>query len=646
MTLRPPLSLKLIDRFELRDGAAAIPLTSAPARQLLAYLALCPGGRESRARLAAMFWEDQTEGDGRRNLRQTLHVLKAALGDRDGLLSTDKSEIALTPGAVETDCAALSAAVEAGEVPPALAQRTMIHDGLLAALDARSDTLNTWVVLQRRDFETRLRAGLERLLAKGVAAVGQQAAHALLKLDPADETATRYLLQRYFDLGDSARALRIYAELWDHLEEHYGSEPSEATMVLVAELKGREPGAPAPAPTDRFAGPAVGLRIGVRTSLVSSKDDEADFILQVFRSELIAQLVKFRETEVVDLTQAQSATDYVLNLGIARQNASLLVLATLSRTSDGVVIWSEKLERLAEDWWGVQAGLASRIASSCNLNVSRARLAEISNLSTVQRAVDHWLLGQKSVRVTTKESWAEAERHFRRSIELDPEFSLAYSSLSQLQNGLHLVRPGYFRRPEVHRESKALANRAVELDPADSRAHLHRAWAACLLGEYDQAENSFEMARSCNANDPWTLMSSALGAAFAGDCDAALGLTARCFNEGWATGRLYWGYQSTILFLAGDDEGCVAAADNVRGSIVNFPAWAAAALWRLGRGEEAAARWRGFEADARARWDAPAPPSTPDVLDWFVSLFPIRSEQAKSRLREGATGAAARYTGR
>lgn len=633
------LRLSLIDGFGLIRDGRSISIASAPARALLSYLALCPGKRESRVRLAALFWEDQTEADGRRNLRQSLHVLKTALGDASDIIHSDKTEIGVDPACLVTDSEILIQKAEAGDVPAELTARALIHDGLLKALDARGETLGTWVILQRRDLEARLRSALEHTLAGGVAIVSQQAAHALLRLDAADEIATRYLMRRYFELGDTARALKIYAELWNHLEEHYDCEPSEDTMALVAELKAAEPGTPTSA-AETAEGPAVGLRIGVRTSIQSKDDDDASFMLQAFHSELIAQLVKFRETEVVDLTLAAIAVDYALNMAIARSGGSYLVIATLSRVSNGVVIWSERLERLAENWWTLQAALASRIASSCNLSISRARLTEISKASTVQRAVDCWLLGQKCVRETTKESWLEAEDHFRMSIKLDPDFSMAYSSLSQLQNGLHLVRPGYFRSNDIHKESKALANRAVELDPADSRAHLHRAWAACLLGEYEQAASSFELARRCNANDPWTTMSSALGAAFASDYDLALSLTRRCFDEGWVTGRLYWGFQSNILFLSGDEEGCIAAAGNVRGSIVNFPAWEAAALWRLGRTDEAQARWAAFEADVRGRWDGDAPPTGERVLEWFLSLFPIRSAAAKSRLREGATGAA------
>ena len=608
--LSPSLTarLSLLDGFELVLDGAPAPLRSEPARLLLAYLALRPDGRERRSRLAAMLWEEKDDALARQNLRQTLHVLRSALGSARDLVGADKQFVALGHGGLATDCADLVAAVEAGDVPAILLRRGRLHEAILTAVEPPGEIFHSWLSLHRADYETRLRTALERIVALGLDSSAQQAAHALLKLDPADESASRYLIGRYAAIGDRARAMRIYQELWNHLDEVYDSEPSPETQALLVGLK--VDGPPTPPPRPQAPADASALRVGVCLEVDPRAEDEARFMVKTFQSELIVQLAKFRELETVDLTVATLPVDFTLSLSAASTGGSVLIVARLVQTEGGAVVWSDTLEGVARNWWALQARLAGRIATSCNIGATRARLLSISRTAKVERAVDLWLLGQRCMREAEPGGWRAAEKHFRGAIRLDPEFSAAYSSLAQLQNGLHLVRPGVIRSPETHRESKSFANRAVELDPADSRAHLHRGWACALLGEHDQAAASFGMALRCNANDPWTLMSAALGTAFGDDLDLSFELMNRCVEEGWATGRLHWGYRATILFLAGDDDGCVAAARNVDASLINFPAWEAAALWRLGDRRRAASRWVAFERVARERWDAPSPATT------------------------------------
>jgi hypothetical protein len=75
--------------------------------------------------------------------------------------------------------------------------------------------------------------------------------------------------------------------------------------------------------------------------------------------------------------------------------------------------------------------------------------------------------------------------------------------------------------------------------------------------------------------------------------------------------------------MIGDYEGCVAAADFAGDLNPNVPGWKTAALYHLGRKEQAAAELERFFAVVRARWsvqedgdagrnDALAPPPFPD----------------------------------
>ena len=217
---------------------------------------------------------------------------------------------------------------------------------------------------------------------------------------------------------------------------------------------------------------------------------------------------------------------------------------------------------------------------------------------------------------------------------------MGYSSLARMKNSRHLMTPGLFRDTRTHLESKALATQAVTLDPRDSRAHLHRGWASCLLGEYDQASASFALARECNPNDPWTTLSSGLGAAFSDDLELAQHLSQRVIDAGWTTAPFQWGFHAPIRFLAGQLEACVRACETCSDAIINIPGWRAAALWHLGREQDARLAWGEFEALARPAWIDGTRPDTKQMRDWLLSCFPISNAAAMSFFAEGVNGAA------
>ncbi len=543
-------------------------------------------------------------------------------------------------GSVVSDHDLLLEDLRSGVVPDSVVSTGRIGTRLLADLQETGELFAGWLRLKRTEFENDLRNHLEAIVDDSDPEQAQRAARALLSLDPADEKAARHLMRVYDDHGETGRALDIYAALWDHLDVEYGQEPSLPTQELIAAIKSGSRVQPQ-AEAGVRGGPRVSYRIGVLPVTAPGQSDDARATGDLFRTELISRLVRFRELDVIDTGVRESEADYALKLSIAATDEHLALIATLTGVDDGRVVWSDRLERLALNWWDHQANLAGRLAAACSLSLSRTRLSEISRAPVTSAAVDHWLLGQKLLNDFRADSWTRSADCFRRAIDVDPDLSMAYSSLSQHHNIGHLVRPGLVPEKAMLIESKALANRAIALDPLDSRAHLCRGWASCLLHEHGQSAASFAMARQCNENDPWTVLSSALGAAFSDELPLANALAERFLEAGWTSTLPQWGYHANIRFLSGDDEGCVAAADNAGDGIVNLPAWKAAALWHLGERRDAARAWQGFETDMRRLWSADNEPTTDTIRRWFLSCFPLRSDAARARLDEGVAGAAA-----
>src|SRR5438445_9523695 len=117
------VEFRLLGTLSLRtaDGRDAGSLLSQPRRlALLAYLAAAtPRGPHRRDTLLALFWPELDQEHARAALRQSLHVLRSALG-ADAMVSRGDEEIGLDFDRVWCDVTAFDRAVDGGASREAL----------------------------------------------------------------------------------------------------------------------------------------------------------------------------------------------------------------------------------------------------------------------------------------------------------------------------------------------------------------------------------------------------------------------------------------------------------------------------------------------------------------------------------------------
>ena len=93
-----------------------------------------------------------------------------------------------------------------------------------------------------------------------------------------------------------------------------------------------------------------------------------------------------------------------------------------------------------------------------------------------------------------------------------------------------------------------------------------------------------------------------------------------------------------IAFLRGDYAEAVDAADRAQDVMRGMVAWRAAALWHLGRQQEAVQTGQRFINLIRSNWFGNEPPTDAAIGRWLLHMFPIRSEADWERLRDGSPG--------
>jgi DNA-binding SARP family transcriptional activator/TolB-like protein len=642
------------------------------------YLAITETGEETRDRLVGLLWSETEEERARASLRQSLYEIREAFdaAGYDGLTS-DRFRIGLDRSRIDVDLWNILDDAIAGIPHPILLQSERPIEKLLDEFETLDGAFQVWLAAKRQAIGDRLTRQFELLLRNDTKPLSDREAiaRALLNLDPTHEEAVRLLIRARVEAGDIGAALRIYKTLWDLLDSDYDVEPSKETQELIAAIKLDQPlngrvglhgamGIASLPPPGQFvdvprAVQAIPLHQAPPPKLIVSiaafdtrPTSETDrYLILGFRRELIACLVRFREWIVRDTTFAPSkepaadAGEYAIEAAAFGTGESLRLVITLRDCGTNSYLWSERLNVSIDNWFVAQQRIVRHVTTALNVHLSVGRLSTITDRPPANlEAYDLWLVGQATFLSFDARSWEMARHIFRQVIEKMPDFAPAYSSLAQLNNSDHIVRPGVLRDATRSAQSLMYAREAARLDPIDSRSQLCLGWSHAMAKQYEQALIFISLAYELNENDPWTLVSSAGCFAVCGEYDRANEIAQHALNLPLAPSPLQWAYHVSIRFMAGDYAGAVEAA-NAAGDLSYVPAYKASALYHLGDRAGAAAELRRFIEITRKRWVGTDPPTDANIIRWLLTMVPIRRQEDWERVRDGLAGAGAPVEG-
>jgi len=243
-TTQERLHLSLLGTFKAASHLGApVRLTMRKPRALLAFLALHPREPQTRERIAALLWPDTAAAQARLNLRQTLFLVRRALGtgleaiitDVDGSLGIDPSRVVVD--AVEFQKYARQ------DTPHALATAGQLYRGdLLQGFDLGEEPFEEWLTAERERLRETAIEGLAKLLRHHMDNEEPEAAISvgirLLALDPCQEAVHRTLMRLYAVTHRRAAALRQFEACAVALKREFGLEPAEETRALHGQIAG------------------------------------------------------------------------------------------------------------------------------------------------------------------------------------------------------------------------------------------------------------------------------------------------------------------------------------------------------------------------------------------------------------------------
>jgi serine/threonine-protein kinase len=220
-----------------------------------------------------------------------------------------------------------------------------------------------------------------------------------------------------------------------------------------------------------------GLKVIARTSAFAFKDKHEDIR---------------RIAEALGVTT-------VLEGSVRKAGNRLRITAQLITAADGSHLWSERYDRELVDVFAVQDEIAAAITGALRLTLSVASVPRRRHRPNLP-AYEHFLKALYDSQKRTPESMEQAQKHFERAIELDPQFALAHAEFGHLfyQLGTYGLMAPREALPLIRKE----ARRALEIDASLPEGHAILGTAAAMDFDWPEAERHFQLAMAYGAVPP------------------------------------------------------------------------------------------------------------------------------------------------
>jgi serine/threonine protein kinase/tetratricopeptide (TPR) repeat protein len=248
----------------------------------------------------------------------------------------------------------------------------------------------------------------------------------------------------------------------------------------------------APDSTLRPAEPAASIAVLAFSDMSAAKDQ--DWFCDGIAEEILNALAPLKGLRVAARTSAFSFkgkgddlrtigeklnVTTVLEGSVRRAGDRVRITVQLSDVTNGFQLWSERYDRELKDVFDVQDEIAKVIAERLKVTLTGGkddRLVEQATPSIEAYQLylkGHALLGRRGTSIPA------ALDLFRKAVEIDPNYSLAWAGIADACSGLAIT--GSVSGTESKAQAMAAATRSIELDPTSAAGHAALACATLLL---------------------------------------------------------------------------------------------------------------------------------------------------------------------
>ena len=247
-------------------------------------------------------------------------------------------------------------------------------------------------------------------------------------------------------------------------------------------------------------------------------------------------VLPFRDKAVATAQVGQQLkADCVLAGSIRRGGNRLRITGQLVDAASDSLLWSERYDREMADVFEVQDEIARKIAEALRVKLSPQEEQALAARPTENlQAYDLYLRGRSYARRHTRQDLEFALQMFENAVSLDPEFALAWASISNVCAQYHY---NYERQRKWLDRSRDASRKAIGLQPHLPEVKVAQAWILYTQAQYEEAAHVAQEAveRKRDTEGAYYLMLRALFAAgryqdVAAVADAALEASGTDYN--------------------------------------------------------------------------------------------------------------------
>ncbi|HET7810997.1 MAG TPA: winged helix-turn-helix domain-containing protein [Steroidobacteraceae bacterium] len=208
---------------------------------------------------------------------------------------------------------------------------------------------------------------------------------------------------------------------------------------------------------------------------------------------------KGKNTDVREIGRQLEAT-HVLEGSLRRSGDQLRITTQLIEATNGQHIWSKTFDLPLGNIFQIEDTVSRSVAEELHLQLSAETPQHWAQRQPEKmEAYELYLLGRARQRERTAEDNPKAAEYFRRSIDADPQYSLAYVGLAEtLLNDIALSRAPL---EDVSVKVEPLINRALSLTPNLPDALATKGWLLTEQYKLGEALPLLQKAIALNPND-------------------------------------------------------------------------------------------------------------------------------------------------
>lgn len=239
-----------------------------------------------------------------------------------------------------------------------------------------------------------------------------------------------------------------------------------------------------------------------------SNDADQEYFSDGMTEELISSLSKVKEMRVISRTTSmqykgagkslkvigkETHVDYILEGSVRKNGKDLRITAQLLDAVSDVHIWTDTFRGTLDDVFDIQEKVADKIVHALKIQLTGEEKNTLKKRYTENsEAYRLYLQGHFFWKKRNEDGLKSAIRHYKKAIEKDPAYALAWAGMADAYTLLGEVTT--ISRRDLYPKIMESVNKALEIDDRLGEAHISLAISLMMIEwDWKTAEKEFKL---------------------------------------------------------------------------------------------------------------------------------------------------------